>query len=150
MIPRAGGVCSDAVPASMKFYILYKRAGQRALINECGDLRIRPSAVELTIQGSGYSIKKHFMASYLKSLWSICESQLKAHKAEPGGRQGIAQLSMSLELQTYFATLGKSHPQIISLQATRKEPLYRSSLGLIQNSLAALSCLEEGSRSNTK
>ncbi len=47
------------------------------------------------------------MASYLKSLWSICVSQCMAHKAEPGGREGIAKLSQSKELQAYFATLGK-------------------------------------------
>lgn len=30
-----------------------------------------------------------------------------AHKAEPGGREAIAKLSQSKELQAYFATLGK-------------------------------------------
>ena len=86
---------------------MYKRAGHRVLINELGDIRIRPSALELTTRGSGYSIRKHYMASYLKSLWSICVSQCMTHKAEPGGREGVAQLSKSKELQSYFATLGK-------------------------------------------
>ena len=86
---------------------MYKRAGHRVLINELGDIRIRPSALELTSRGSGYSIRKHYIASYLQSLWSICVSQCMAHKAEPGGREAIAKLSQSKELQAYFATLGK-------------------------------------------
>lgn len=89
----------------MKFYIMYKRCGKRVLINELGDIRVRPSPLELTIQGGGYSIRQHYMASYLTSIWAVCVSQCIAHRAEPGGREGVHSLGRSKQLQAYFATL---------------------------------------------
>lgn len=67
---------------------------------------MRPSPLELTIYGGGYSIRQHFMASYVGSLWSICVTQCMPDRAEPGGREGVHALGRSKQLQAYFATLG--------------------------------------------
>ncbi len=42
----------DAVARSAKRWMLYKRPGQRVLINERGDMLVRPSFAELSIQQS--------------------------------------------------------------------------------------------------
>lgn len=39
----------DAVARAPKFLVLYKRAGQRALINHHGDMVVRPSAIEVSL-----------------------------------------------------------------------------------------------------
>lgn len=40
----------DAVARNAKFWVLYKRPGQRVLINVRGDMLVRPSFAELSIQ----------------------------------------------------------------------------------------------------
>jgi hypothetical protein len=42
----------DAVARNAKFWVLYKRPGQRVLINDRGNMLVRPSFVELSIQQS--------------------------------------------------------------------------------------------------
>lgn len=42
----------DAVARNAKFWVLYKRPGQRVLINDRGDMLVRPSFAELSIQQS--------------------------------------------------------------------------------------------------
>ena len=42
----------DAVARSAKFWVFYKRAGQRVLINDRGDMLVRPTFTELSIQQS--------------------------------------------------------------------------------------------------
>ena len=44
----------DMVAKAPKLIILYKRAGQRVIINHSGDLVIRPSVLEISVHsGSG-------------------------------------------------------------------------------------------------
>ena len=39
----------DAVARAPKFLVLYKRAGQRVIINHHGDMIVRPSAIEISL-----------------------------------------------------------------------------------------------------
>ena len=43
----------DIVPKAPKFFIMYKRAGYRVIINHNGDMIVRPSAVEASIHVAG-------------------------------------------------------------------------------------------------
>lgn len=43
----------DIVPKAPKFFIMYKRAGYRVIINHSGDMIVRPSAVEASIHVAG-------------------------------------------------------------------------------------------------
>lgn len=48
-------VCAqDAVARNAKFWLLYKRPGQRVLINDRGDMLVRPSYTELSMQQSPF------------------------------------------------------------------------------------------------
>jgi hypothetical protein len=42
----------DAVARNAKFWLLYKRPGQRVVINDRGDIFVRPSYAELSMQQS--------------------------------------------------------------------------------------------------
>ena len=48
-----GSVMQDIVPKAPKFFIMYKRAGYRVIINHNGDMIVRPSAVEASIHVAG-------------------------------------------------------------------------------------------------
>lgn len=54
---------------------------------------------------AGFSIRQHYMASYLRSLWSVCVAQCIPSKRVPGGRQAVDRLAASPQMQAYFATL---------------------------------------------
>ena len=41
------------MPKAPKFFIMYKRAGYRVIINHNGDMIVRPSAVEASIHVAG-------------------------------------------------------------------------------------------------
>ncbi len=52
----------DAVARAPKFLVLYKRAGQRVLINKNGDMLVRPSFIENSIlQLPGGPALSHFL-----------------------------------------------------------------------------------------
>ena len=41
------------MPKAPKFFIMYKRAGFRVIINHNGDMIVRPSAIEASVQVAG-------------------------------------------------------------------------------------------------
>jgi hypothetical protein len=43
----------DVVAKAPKFLVLYKRAGQRVIINANGDMIVRPTSIEVTMQNGG-------------------------------------------------------------------------------------------------
>ena len=51
----------DVVAKAPKFFIMYKRAGQRVIINYNGDMLVRPSVLEVSVQsGSGQALALPF------------------------------------------------------------------------------------------
>ncbi|BDA51088.1 probable lipase at N-terminal half [Coccomyxa sp. Obi] len=83
----------DAVARAPKFLVLYKRAGQRVLINKSGDMLVRPSFIEnsiLQLPGGG-SVGDHLLGSYLRSLLAILLMQF-TQKGFPGGMAGALRL----------------------------------------------------------
>ena len=52
----------DVVAKAPKFFIMYKRAGQRVIINHNGDMLVRPSVLEVSVQsGSGQALALLFI-----------------------------------------------------------------------------------------
>ena len=77
-----------------KFLVLYKRGGQRVLINEQGDMIVRPNPIEASLHlvpCSG-SVAQHLLTSYLRSLLVVMVAQF-SHKRIKGGMTGVVQLA---------------------------------------------------------
>ncbi|BDA50387.1 probable lipase at C-terminar half [Coccomyxa sp. Obi] len=81
----------DAVARNAKFWLLYKRPGQRVLINDRGDMLVRPSFVELSMQQSPFltSLSQHYLLSYRDSLAAVCTAQMSRKKRVQGGLAGV-------------------------------------------------------------
>ena len=56
----------DVVPRGGKFISLYKRNGQRVIINRAGDLVVRPNPLEASLlqMPCGSSFQHHLLISY--------------------------------------------------------------------------------------
>ena len=54
------------MPKAPKFFIMYKRAGYRVIINHNGDMIVRPSAVEASIHVAGAHTHR---CSCCRSFW---------------------------------------------------------------------------------
>lgn len=70
----------DAVARNAKFWLLYKRPGQRVLINDRGDMLVRPSFAELSMQQSPFltSLSQARYSPYLTSTNSDLNEMKKA------------------------------------------------------------------------
>ncbi|KAK9817451.1 hypothetical protein WJX74_011070 [Apatococcus lobatus] len=68
----------DAVARMGKFLMLYKRPGLRVLVNLAGQMIVRPSFMELSIQQAccSSSINDHLLGRYRASLSSVVEAAL--------------------------------------------------------------------------
>ena len=78
----------DAVTRGGKFWKLYKRPGHRVIINADGDLIVRPTFIEASVQRrpGGQSVAHHLLTTYLKSYIAVIKSQFST-KAFQGGRE---------------------------------------------------------------
>ncbi|GAB4817729.1 hypothetical protein N2152v2_004775 [Parachlorella kessleri] len=84
----------DVVTRGGKFFVLYKRAGQRVLINRRGDMVVRPSFVEASIRQApgGGSIRDHLLTSYQKAMVAVVLAQFGA-KSFHDGKAGVMSLA---------------------------------------------------------
>lgn len=71
-----------------KFWKLYKRPGHRVIINSDGDLIVRPTFIEASIQrrSGGSSVAQHLLASYQKSYIAVIKAQFSS-KGFLGGQE---------------------------------------------------------------
>ena len=63
------------MPKAPKFFIMYKRAGFRVIINHNGDMIVRPSAVEASVQVAGapcISVRACWRMSHVALLLLLC------------------------------------------------------------------------------
>ncbi|BDA51086.1 hypothetical protein COCOBI_17-3060 [Coccomyxa sp. Obi] len=90
----------DAVAKAPKFLVLYKRAGHRVVINANGDMAVRPSFIENSLNSllswhgihlTGNGVSDHLLGSYLRSLLAIVLAQFDG-KGFPGGMDGVVRL----------------------------------------------------------
>jgi len=82
----------DTVSVAGKFVRMYRRTGHRVIVNERGDLIVRPLPLEhrlLPIRAFGLGrVKDHWLSSYARSLLRIMEMQFRG-KGAPGGATGV-------------------------------------------------------------
>ena len=78
----------DAVTRGGKFWKLYKRPGHRVIVNADGDMIVRPTFIEASVQRrpGGASVAHHLLTSYLRSYIAVIKSQFST-KAFQGGRE---------------------------------------------------------------
>ncbi|KAK9866320.1 hypothetical protein WJX84_007327 [Apatococcus fuscideae] len=83
----------DLVARGGKLGYMYKRPGQRVLINHTGDIIVRPSYTEVTMQQKpfGGRVGHHYLQSYKASLLAILIGQL-GNKQISGGVHGVKRL----------------------------------------------------------
>ncbi|KAK9837540.1 hypothetical protein WJX84_004530 [Apatococcus fuscideae] len=86
----------DVVARRGKLLFMYKRPGHRAIINSRGDLIVRPSYAEASVQRvpGGIGVSHHYLGSYQQSLLAICLAQFSA-KRYRSGMQGVLSLAES-------------------------------------------------------
>jgi hypothetical protein len=85
----------DAVTRGGKFWKLYKRPGHRVIVNADGDMIVRPTFIEASVQRrpGGASVAHHLLTSYLRSYIAVIKSQFST-KAFQGGREVRGQLDI--------------------------------------------------------
>ena len=71
-----------------KFWKMYKRPGQRVIINTDGDVIVRPSFIEASVQRrpGGLSVSQHLLSAYHKSFRAVIQAQFSS-KGLQGGRR---------------------------------------------------------------
>lgn len=71
-----------------KFWKLYKRPGHRVIINSDGDLIVRPTFIEASVQRrpGGSSVAQHLLTAYDKSFLAVIKAQFSS-KGLQGGRE---------------------------------------------------------------
>ena len=77
---------------------MYKRPGQRVIINSKGDMLVRPSFIEMSLSRTTGSVNlmHHFLASYQKSFLAIARAQFTEDSIE-GGYEGMLRISTTLK-----------------------------------------------------
>eukprot|EP00884_Botryococcus_braunii_P001515 jgi/Botrbrau1/11364/Bobra.0038s0112.1 len=103
MVPDAWSIINDQdiVSRGAKFLVLYKRGGQRVIINALGDMIVRPTPLEVSLQltPGGGSVSQHYLGSYQRSVLAVLLSQF-SRKAFRGGISGVHRLArVSLPVQ---------------------------------------------------
>ncbi|GMH45956.1 hypothetical protein BSKO_13920 [Bryopsis sp. KO-2023] len=97
MIPDTWQVVNgnDLVPSIPEFGPLFAHVGKRVIINEAGDMIVRPLFVENNLHrffqflGVSRSMTQHLMRNYRSSLAAIARAQFIKRKGVPGGMQSI-------------------------------------------------------------
>ncbi|KAL0035255.1 hypothetical protein WJX79_008828 [Trebouxia sp. C0005] len=109
----------DVIARAGRFLGLYKRAGQRVMINPSGDLIVRPTFIEAAAQVMrpwggilGGSVPDHLLVNYRKSLVAICLAQFNSTKGFEGGGKGVLQLLETAEIRDVLATAGVQFEQL--------------------------------------
>eukprot|EP00892_Ulva_mutabilis_P005827 jgi/Ulvmu1/3616/UM017_0028.1 len=106
---------NDVVTRGMKLLGLYKRAGQRVIVNTRGDLIVRPSHLETSLlqRVRGGNGRHHTTLEYQRSLIAIVAAQLRSCSRHDDGLHGLLGLlkgvpQVRLALETHAQSLGSS------------------------------------------
>ena len=99
-----------------KFWKMYKRPGQRVIINGDGDLIVRPSFIEASVQRQpgGSSVAQHLLTAYHKSFLAVIKAQFST-KGFQGGRQvrfvfALVEDTISIALDRIVNPSSRYHP----------------------------------------
>lgn len=82
----------------MKFVMLYKRPGQRVIVNSQGDMLVRPSFIEMSLSRTtgAVNIAHHLLGSYQRAFLAIARLQFSEDSIE-GGYEGMLKISNTLK-----------------------------------------------------
>ncbi|KAL3142108.1 hypothetical protein ABBQ32_004726 [Trebouxia sp. C0010 RCD-2024] len=111
LVPDSWAVINDqdVVTRGGKMIMLYSRPGQRVLVNSRGDMIVRPSWVEASLQRlPGGSVNHHLLAQYYNSMCAVILQQFE-NKLVCGGMEGIVQMCVDTPI------LGKLLEQFMGL-----------------------------------
>ena len=67
---------NDAVSAAGKYVFLYKRSSKVVLLADSGELIVRPSYAESSVQSKASSVHEHLLRSYARSLASVIRVEM--------------------------------------------------------------------------
>ncbi|GAB4817731.1 hypothetical protein N2152v2_004777 [Parachlorella kessleri] len=119
----------DMITRGGKFFVLYKRAGHRVLINRRGDMLVRPSFVESSIRnvpGVGLyrgwgTIRDHLLTSYQKAMVAVVQAQFGA-KSFHDGKDGVLSLASQLGTRAALQGAGLAVDQLGKLASSSISP----------------------------
>lgn len=112
---------NDVVPKIPRFGMLYRHVGRKVIINQVGDLIVRPQAVEIALESMvnifkrSDSISQHLLGKYRASFVSICEAQFVKGKGLGGGVDAVIAI-LNKRDQLLSSVLGVSSNELIRLK----------------------------------
>ena len=117
----------------LQLFGLYKRAGQRVIVNRRGDLIVRPNHFELSMLQNvrGGSTAHHMTVAYQNALVAIVTAQLKASSRHGDGLHGLLGLLREMpQVQRLTPLYGIVQLHVLCLmpQVQRLTPFRRSQL----------------------
>lgn len=82
----------------MKLLVLYKRPGQRVIVNANGDMLVRPSFIEMSLSRTtgAVNIAHHLLGSYERAFLAIVRLQFSEDSIE-GGFEGMLKIGSTLK-----------------------------------------------------
>lgn len=95
MVPDMWSVVEERDPVTRagKFFVMMKRPGHRVLLNQRGELVVRPNALELQIL-EPTRVAHHMNISYRSAMLAVCLAQFSTHGMK-NGASGILELASS-------------------------------------------------------
>jgi len=119
MVPEHFAVINDQDPVTRVPFGSYKRVGDRILINDLGDIAVRPSFLEMQVINSAGEVGDHFLEFYRQSIMRVIHSQFTDRHIR-NGREGAAALAEELDLQKSLMCV---NVDLASLEDPEKEPV---------------------------
>eukprot|EP00892_Ulva_mutabilis_P005823 jgi/Ulvmu1/3612/UM017_0024.1 len=130
MVPDTWHIINDQdlVTRILKLFGLYKRAGQRVIVNRRGDLIVRPNLFELSMMQNmrGGTASHHLTVEYQNALVAIITAQLKASSRYSDGLHGLLGLlkempQVRMALEVHAKQLGTSLVDLVRTAAHSSE-----------------------------
>eukprot|EP00892_Ulva_mutabilis_P004927 jgi/Ulvmu1/2806/UM142_0004.1 len=117
----------DVVTREMRFFGVYKRAGQRAIINRRGDLIVRPAHFEVSMLQTRFLSRgaaHHATVGYQRALVAIILAQLQDSSRHADGLHGLLGLLKQLPqvrhaLEAHARGIGASVPDLLEALAPK-------------------------------
>jgi len=106
----------DTVPRAGKFVIMYKRPGQRVLINSDGDMIVRPSFIEAAVQKrSTSSVAHHLLVNYQRAHIAIIKAQFTSKRMRDG-MSGVLQIAEACGMKNLLKAAGVEYKHLRKLE----------------------------------
>jgi hypothetical protein len=117
-VPQLWNVINDqdTVPRSGKFLFMYKRPGQRVLINSDGDMIVRPSFVEASVQRRATSsVAHHLLVNYQRAHIAIIKAQFTSKRLRDG-MEGVLAVAEACGMQNLLKAAGVEYQDLRKLR----------------------------------